>query len=153
MHGMLLLMFVQILFQFGAKRKKREGYYGEKNYLDMSFCVCQWRGLLSGSFIWGGDLFSQITVRKIFVEPSITVIQSLLLKSFKTVLNCFKGLISIVCSKVICCLATPTLFSISYLFSKFSILFLVVLMMTYLFTLLIMGLQDWLPSLMEQWWV
>ena len=37
MSGMLFLMFVQSLFQFGAKVGKWEGYYGEKNYLDMSF--------------------------------------------------------------------------------------------------------------------
>ena len=37
MSGMLFLMFVQSLFQFGAKVGKREGYYGEKNYLHMSF--------------------------------------------------------------------------------------------------------------------
>ena len=36
MSGMLFLMFVQSLFQFGAKDGKREGYYGEKNYLGMS---------------------------------------------------------------------------------------------------------------------
>ena len=34
---MLFLLFVQSLFQFGAKVLKWEGYYGEKNYLDMSF--------------------------------------------------------------------------------------------------------------------
>ena len=34
---MLFLMFVQSLFQFGAKVEKWEGYYGEKNYLDISF--------------------------------------------------------------------------------------------------------------------
>ena len=37
MSGMLFLMFVQSLFQFGAKVGKSEGYYGGKNYLDMSF--------------------------------------------------------------------------------------------------------------------
>ena len=36
---MLFLMFVQSLFQFGAKVGKWEGYYGEKNYLDMFFLV------------------------------------------------------------------------------------------------------------------
>ena len=41
MSGMLVLMLVQSLFQFGAKGGKREGYYGEKNYLDMSFNVNQ----------------------------------------------------------------------------------------------------------------
>ena len=37
MSGMLFLMFVQGLFQFGVKEGKCEGYYEEKNYLDMSF--------------------------------------------------------------------------------------------------------------------
>ena len=37
MSGMLSLMYVQSLFQFGAKVGKREGYYGDKNYLDMFF--------------------------------------------------------------------------------------------------------------------
>ena len=37
MSGMLFLLFLQRLFQFGAKEGKSEGYYGEKNYLDMSF--------------------------------------------------------------------------------------------------------------------
>ena len=37
MSGMLFLMFVQSLFQFGAKVGKWEGYYGEKNYLDILF--------------------------------------------------------------------------------------------------------------------
>ena len=36
MSEMLFLMFVQSLFQFGAKEGKWEGYYGQKNYLDMS---------------------------------------------------------------------------------------------------------------------
>ena len=36
MPGMLFLLFVQSLFQFGAKEGKWEGYYGEKNDLDMS---------------------------------------------------------------------------------------------------------------------
>ena len=34
---MLFLMFVQRMFQFGAKGGKWVGYYGKKNYLDMSF--------------------------------------------------------------------------------------------------------------------
>ena len=37
MSGMLFLLFVQSLFQFGAKEGKWEGSYGEKNYLDTSF--------------------------------------------------------------------------------------------------------------------
>ena len=37
MSGMLSLMYVQSLFQFGAKVGKWEGYYGDKNYLDMFF--------------------------------------------------------------------------------------------------------------------
>ena len=37
MSGMLSLMYVQCLFQFGAKVEKWEGYYGDKNYLDMFF--------------------------------------------------------------------------------------------------------------------
>ena len=37
MSGMLSLMYVQSLFQFAAKVGKWEGYYGEKNDLDMSF--------------------------------------------------------------------------------------------------------------------
>ena len=37
MSGMLFLMFVQSLFQFGAKEGIWEGYYGDKNYLDMFF--------------------------------------------------------------------------------------------------------------------
>ena len=32
-------MFVQSLFQFGGKVVKWEGYYGEKNDLDMSFII------------------------------------------------------------------------------------------------------------------
>ena len=39
MSRMLFLMFVQSLFLFGAKVGKWEGYYGEKNYLDMSFKI------------------------------------------------------------------------------------------------------------------
>ena len=39
MSGMLFLLFVQSLFQFGAKQGKSEGYYGETNYLDMSFYI------------------------------------------------------------------------------------------------------------------
>ena len=38
MSGMLSLMYVQSLFQFGAKVGKWEGYYGDKSYLDMFFC-------------------------------------------------------------------------------------------------------------------
>ena len=34
---MLSLMYVQSLFQLGAKVGKWEGYYGEQTYLDMSF--------------------------------------------------------------------------------------------------------------------
>ena len=37
MSGMLFLMFVQSLFQFGAKEGIWEGYCGDKNYLDMLF--------------------------------------------------------------------------------------------------------------------
>ena len=37
MSGMLFLLFVQSLFQSGTKEGKLEGYYGEKNYLDMAF--------------------------------------------------------------------------------------------------------------------
>ena len=37
MSGMLFLMFVQSVFQFGAKEEIWEGYYGDKNYLDMFF--------------------------------------------------------------------------------------------------------------------
>ena len=37
MSGMLFLIFVQSLFQFGAKEEIGEGYYGDKNYLDMFF--------------------------------------------------------------------------------------------------------------------
>ena len=37
MSRMLFLMFVQSMFQFGAKGSKWERFYGEKNYLDMSF--------------------------------------------------------------------------------------------------------------------
>ena len=38
MWGMLFLLFVQSLLQFGTKEGKWEGYYGEKNqYLDMPF--------------------------------------------------------------------------------------------------------------------
>ena len=37
MSAMLFLMFVQSLFQFGAKEEILEGYYGDKNYLDMFF--------------------------------------------------------------------------------------------------------------------
>ena len=36
MSGMLFLMF---MFQFGAKEGKRDGYYREKKYLDMSFAI------------------------------------------------------------------------------------------------------------------
>ena len=36
---MLSLMYVQSLSQFGAKLGKWEGYYGDKNYLDMFFCL------------------------------------------------------------------------------------------------------------------
>ena len=39
MSGMLFLMFVQSLFQFGAKQGIWEGYYGDKNYLDMFFAL------------------------------------------------------------------------------------------------------------------
>ena len=39
MPGMLFLMFVQSLFQFGAKEGIWEGYYGDKNYLDMFFTM------------------------------------------------------------------------------------------------------------------
>ena len=39
MSGMLFLMFMQSLFQFGAKEGKGDGYYGERNYLDMSFIL------------------------------------------------------------------------------------------------------------------
>ena len=35
MPEILFLLFVQSLFQFGATEGKWEGYYGEKNYLDM----------------------------------------------------------------------------------------------------------------------
>ena len=37
MSAMLSLMYVQSLFQLGAKVGKKEGYYGEQTYLDMSF--------------------------------------------------------------------------------------------------------------------
>ena len=37
MPGMLFLMFVQSLFPFGAKEGIWEGYYGDKNYIDMFF--------------------------------------------------------------------------------------------------------------------
>ena len=37
MSGMLSLMYVQSLFQFGANVGKWEGYYGDKYYLDMFF--------------------------------------------------------------------------------------------------------------------
>ena len=37
MSGMLFLVFMQSLFQFGAKEGIWEGYYGDKNYLDMFF--------------------------------------------------------------------------------------------------------------------
>ena len=50
MSGMLFLLFDRSLFQFGATERKREGYYGEKNYLDMSF----W-GLLGSEDRGGGD--------------------------------------------------------------------------------------------------
>ena len=46
MSGMLLLMFVQSLFQFRAKEGKWEGYYGEKNYLDMSFNLLSFKLML-----------------------------------------------------------------------------------------------------------
>ena len=49
MSGMLFLMFVQGLFQFGAKVGKWEGYYLKKNYLDMSFAVLP--GVLEGDGI------------------------------------------------------------------------------------------------------
>ena len=40
MSRMLFLLFVQSLFQFGQKKgSERAIYYGEKNYLDMSFVV------------------------------------------------------------------------------------------------------------------
>ena len=38
MSGMLFLLFVQSLLRSWAIEGKWEGYYGEKNYLDMSFC-------------------------------------------------------------------------------------------------------------------
>ena len=44
---MLFLMFVQSLFQFEAKEGKREGYYGEKNCLDMSFIEAETSKLLA----------------------------------------------------------------------------------------------------------
>ena len=37
MWRMLFLLFVQSLFQFEVKERKWEGYYREKNYLDISF--------------------------------------------------------------------------------------------------------------------
>ena len=37
MSAILSLMYVQSLFQLGAKVGKLEGYYGEQTYLDMSF--------------------------------------------------------------------------------------------------------------------
>ena len=37
MSAILSLMYVQSLFQLGAKVEKCEGYYGEQTYLDMSF--------------------------------------------------------------------------------------------------------------------
>ena len=37
MSGMLFLLFVQSLLQFRAKLAQWESYYGEKNYLDLSF--------------------------------------------------------------------------------------------------------------------
>ena len=37
MSGIVFLMFVQSLVQFETKEGKREGYCGEKIYLDMSF--------------------------------------------------------------------------------------------------------------------
>ena len=37
--GFLVLLFVKSLFQFGAKEGRWEGYYGEKNYFDMSFLL------------------------------------------------------------------------------------------------------------------
>ena len=61
MSGMLLLMFVQSLFQFGGKMRKLEGYYGEKNYLDMSFD----RQSLSSSEIAISDLTSGFTDEEI----------------------------------------------------------------------------------------
>ena len=42
MSGMLFLMFVQSLFQFGAKEEIWEGYYGNKKYLDMFF-IAAWK--------------------------------------------------------------------------------------------------------------
>ena len=42
---MLFLLFVQSLFQFGAKEGKWEGYYGEKNYLDIFFLETRIRNI------------------------------------------------------------------------------------------------------------
>ena len=50
MSGMLFLMFVQSLFQVGAKEGIWEGYYGDKNYLDMFFVNYTFNNLF-GSFV------------------------------------------------------------------------------------------------------
>ena len=42
MSGILSLMYVQSLFQLGAKVGKWEGYYGDKKYLDMFFKSFFW---------------------------------------------------------------------------------------------------------------
>ena len=50
MSGMLFFLFVQSLFQFGAKAWKWDGYYVEKNYLDMSFIPYHVRAIDKVSF-------------------------------------------------------------------------------------------------------
>ena len=64
---MLSLMYVQSLFQFGAKVGKWEGYYGDKNYLDMFFAaerccsalLIHWHTWLN-HFVWKETASSQI---------------------------------------------------------------------------------------------
>ena len=55
MSGMLFLLFVQRQFQFGAKLAKWEGYYGEKNYLDMSFALSVLTWFFSSFFSFSKD--------------------------------------------------------------------------------------------------
>ena len=53
MSGMLFLMFVQSLFQFGAKEEIWEGYYEDKNYLDMFFTEIYWNVVSYRGSIFG----------------------------------------------------------------------------------------------------
>ena len=60
MSGMLLVLFVQSLLQFGAKQGKWEGYWEEENYLDMSFFGVIWFNKILHLWV---DLFSNLVPR------------------------------------------------------------------------------------------